>query len=44
MRIKQAKKIIFMQDDVLCIYPKSEKHIIDIRIMFGCKCPDNSLD
>ena len=32
-----------MQDIVLCIYPKSAKHI-DIRGMFVFECPGDSLD
>ena len=32
MPIKDAK-IVFMQGNMLCIYPKSAKHIIDIRGM-----------
>ena len=35
-----------MQGNVLCFYPKSAKHIIDItcRGMFVFECPDDSLD
>ena len=46
MSINDAKKIVdlFMQGSVLCIYPKSAKHIIDIRGMSVFECPDDSLD
>ena len=33
-----------MQGIVLCINPKSAKHIIDIRGMFVFECPGDSLD
>ena len=33
-----------MQGNVLCIYPKSAKHIIDIRGMSVFECPGDSLD
>ena len=37
-------KIVFMQVNVLCIYPKSAKHIIDIRRMSVFECPGDSLN
>ena len=33
-----------MQGNVLCIYPKFEKHILDIRGMSVFECPCDSLD
>ena len=33
-----------MQGNVLCIYPKSAKHIIDIRGMSVLTCPVDSHD
>ena len=45
MTIKDAKNgINFMQGNVLCIYPKSAKHIVDIREMSIYECPGESLD
>ena len=44
MPIKDAKKIVFMQGNVLCINPKSAKHIIDIRGMSAFECPGDSFD
>ena len=32
-----------MQGIVICIYPKSEKHIIDIRGISAFECPCDSL-
>ena len=43
MPIKDAKTV-FMQGNVLCIYPKSAKHIIDIRGMSVSECPGDSFD
>ena len=43
MPIKDAK-ILFMQGNILCIYPKSAKHIIDIRGMSVFECPGDSID
>ena len=43
MQIKGAK-IVFMQGNALCIYPKSAKHIIGIRGMSVFECRDDSLD
>ena len=43
MPIKDAK-IVFMQDNFLCIYPKSTKYIIDIRGMSAFECPVDSID
>ena len=43
MPIKDAKTIVFMQGNALCIYPKSAKHIIDNRGMFVVECPGDSL-
>ena len=43
MPIKDAKKIVFIQGNVLCIYPKSAKHIIDIRGMSVFECPGDYL-
>ena len=37
-------KISFMQSNVLCFYPKSAKHNIDIREMSVFECPGDSLD
>ena len=37
-------KIVFMQGNALCSYPKSAKHIIDITGMSVFECPDDSLD
>ena len=33
-----------MQGNVLCIYPKSAKHIIDNRGMFVFECPGDPID
>ena len=33
-----------MHDNVLCIYPKSAKHIIDIRGISVFECPGGSRD
>ena len=45
MSIKDAKRSIYnLQGNVLCIYPKSAKHIIDIRGTSVFECPDDSLD
>ena len=43
MPIKDAKTV-FMQGNILCIYPKLAKHIIDIRGMSVFECPGYSLD
>ena len=43
MPIKDAK-VVFMQGNVLCIYPKSAKQIIDIRGMSVFECPGEFLD
>ena len=43
MPIKDAKNIV-MQGNVLCIYPKSAKHIIDIRGISVFECPCDSID
>ena len=43
MPIKGAK-IVFMQGNVFCIYPKSAKHITDIRGMSVFECSGDSLD
>ena len=43
MPIKDAK-IVFKQGNVLCIYPKSAKHINGIRGMSVFECPGDSLD
>ena len=44
MPIKDVKTTVFMQGNALCIYPKSSKHIIDIRGMSVVECPDDTLD
>ena len=44
MSIKDAKKKVFMQGNVLCIYPISAKHINDIRGITAFECPGDSLD
>ena len=38
------QKIVFMQGNVFCIYPKSAKHITDIRGMSVFECSGDSLD
>ena len=43
MPIKDAK-VVFMQGNVLYIYPKSAKQIIDIRGMSVFECPDDFID
>ena len=37
-------KLVLMQNNVLCINPKSLKHILDIRENSVFECPDGSLD
>ena len=44
MPIKDAKRIVFMQGSVLCIYHISAKHIIGIRRMSVFECPGDSFD
>ena len=38
------KECVFMLGNVLSFYPKSAKHIIDIRGMSVFECPGDSLD
>ena len=38
------KELVFMQGNVLCIYSKSAKQILDIRGMPVIECPGDSID
>ena len=44
MPIQDSKTLVSIQGYVLCINPKSLKHIIDIRGMSVFECPGDFLD